>query len=114
MIEKKREMFLIKMLISTKKNEQTKLQDFTTMRLDGLNLTEKMLAEDIKNFIEFFKTNSDGAQKAQNEAESQVKIRSQKAITLNESKKKCQDVMQNMSKNIEVLKELDKYRRFLL
>ena len=43
------------------------------MRLDGLNLTEKMLAEDIKNFIEFFKTNSESAQRATSEAENEVK-----------------------------------------
>jgi len=47
-------MFLINKMIDKKKKEASKLEDYSTLRLDGLNCSEKMLAEDIKNFIAYF------------------------------------------------------------
>ena len=37
-----------------KKSESSKLEEYSTLRADGLNYSEKMLAEDIKNFISYF------------------------------------------------------------
>jgi len=54
MLQKKREMFLINKMIDKKKKESSKLEDYSTLRQDGLHCSEKMLAEDIKNFIAYF------------------------------------------------------------
>ena len=82
MIEKKRDMFLIKMLIGHKEQMSNQLENWSTLRDDGLKLSEKMLADDIRNFIEFFKLNSDEANEAQKEADAQAKTRQNKATEL--------------------------------
>lgn len=62
-------MFLINKMIDKKKKESSKLEDYSTLRLDGLNCSEKMLAEDIKNFITYFQKNSEESNAANKEAE---------------------------------------------
>ena len=42
-------------MLDTKQREIEKLEEFAFMRADGLEASEKMLDEDTKKFIEFFR-----------------------------------------------------------
>lgn len=55
LIEKKREMFLVSQMLEIKQEEIQRLELHAYMREDGLNCSERMLTQDTKSFIEFFK-----------------------------------------------------------
>ena len=54
LIEKKREMFLVSQMLTIKSDEIQRLEHHALMREDGLNCSEKMLAQDTSSFIQFF------------------------------------------------------------
>ena len=51
LIEKKREMFLVSQMLETKQEEIQRLELHAYMREDGLNCSERMLAQDTNSFI---------------------------------------------------------------
>lgn len=54
LIEKKREMALVRQMLDTKEDEIQRLVDHTNARKEGLACSEKMLAQDTTSFIQFF------------------------------------------------------------
>ena len=78
MIEKKREMKFIQQMINEKKKECTRLEEYNRMRKDGLTLSENMLSEDIRRFIQYFQENHEEAGLAAKEADQQQQIRMEK------------------------------------
>ena len=54
LIEKKREMFLVQMMLETKDKEIERLADHNELRQTGLHCSELMLETDTKSFLEFF------------------------------------------------------------
>lgn len=54
LIKKKREMFLVQMLLENKDKEIDRLANFNEMRQLGLECSEEMLEKDTQSFIEFF------------------------------------------------------------
>lgn len=55
LIEKKREMDLIKEMIKTKRAETNKIEYYEKKRIEALDESEKFLSQDIKSFVDFFK-----------------------------------------------------------
>ena len=55
LIEKKREMFLVELMLGTKSEEIAHLKNSAALREDGLLCSENMLETDTKAFLEFFK-----------------------------------------------------------
>jgi len=49
LIEKKKDMFLLQMMLDLKKKEIQKMDDFKRLRNEGLKYSEKMMAEDLEN-----------------------------------------------------------------
>lgn len=113
MIEKKREMFLIKNMIATKKQESNKLEEYATMRQDGLQCSEKMLAEDIKNFIDFFKENSEKANEASKKCDKVAKQKADKVTELKEKKDQYARIVSEINKDIETIKDYNQYKEFI-
>ena len=54
LIEKKREMFLVQMMLETKDKEIERLADHNELRQTGLHCSELMLETDTSSFLEFF------------------------------------------------------------
>jgi len=54
LIKKKREMFLVQMLLEKKDKEIERLANFNEMRQLGLVCSEQMLEKDTQNFLKFF------------------------------------------------------------
>ena len=54
LIEKKREMFLVEMMLQTKDKEIERLADHNELRQTGLHCSELMLETDTSSFLEFF------------------------------------------------------------
>ena len=69
LIEKKREMDLIKEMIKTKRAETNKIEYYEKKRIEALDESEKFLSQDIKSFVDFFKKNSQESKKVVAEAE---------------------------------------------
>eukprot|EP00826_Nyctotherus_ovalis_P050389 TRINITY_DN6167_c0_g1_i2.p1 TRINITY_DN6167_c0_g1~~TRINITY_DN6167_c0_g1_i2.p1 ORF type:complete len:369 (-),score=151.25 TRINITY_DN6167_c0_g1_i2:552-1658(-) len=49
LVEKKKDMFLLQMMLDLKKKEIQKMDDFKRLRNEGLKYSEKMMAEDLEN-----------------------------------------------------------------
>jgi RIO-like serine/threonine protein kinase len=71
-------------MIDLKVKENKKLEKFIKMRDEGLQCSEKMLSEDIKNFIAFFQQNSEQSNNANKDADYQSTISQDKTKTLKE------------------------------
>ena len=54
LIKKKREMFLVQMLLEKKDKEIDRLANFNEMRQVGLECSQEMLEKDTQSFLEFF------------------------------------------------------------
>ena len=46
-------------MLNIKQKEIAKLEEYANLREEGLRYSESLLNQDIKNFIDFFKTNRD-------------------------------------------------------
>ncbi len=62
-------MFLVQQMLETKQREIQRLEDHAFMREDGLNCSEKMLAQDTNSFIAFFNDIKEKTQQANKEYE---------------------------------------------
>eukprot|EP00362_Geleiidae_sp_MMETSP1317_P001512 CAMPEP_0201282276 /NCGR_PEP_ID=MMETSP1317-20130820/5216_1 /ASSEMBLY_ACC=CAM_ASM_000770 /TAXON_ID=187299 /ORGANISM="Undescribed Undescribed, Strain Undescribed" /LENGTH=72 /DNA_ID=CAMNT_0047594463 /DNA_START=244 /DNA_END=462 /DNA_ORIENTATION=+ len=53
-VEKKREMFLVQMMLDIKREEIRKLEEFAKAKEKGLRISERMIEEDIESFNKFW------------------------------------------------------------
>jgi hypothetical protein len=69
-------------MLDTKQREIEKLEEYAFMRDDGLNCSEKMLDQDTRAFIEFFKENKERSTKAMKDAELKTKLKQERTQEL--------------------------------
>lgn len=113
LIEKKREMDLIKEMIKTKRNETNKIEYLEKKRQEALEESEKFLSQDIKSFVDFFKKNTSESKQAMQNAENQKNIRMAMHKKYLEKKDNAQKIVSNINKNAELLEEYYRYKQFL-
>jgi hypothetical protein len=113
LIEKKREMDLIKEMIKTKRAETNKIEYYEKKRIEALDESEKFLSQDIKSFVDFFKKNSQESKKVVSEAEAKRAEHQEQIKRLKEKEDEYQKVLSNISKNNELLEEYYRYKEFL-
>ena len=82
MIKKKREMFLVQMLLEKKDKEIERLANFNEMRQLGLVCSEQMLEKDTQNFLKFFADIKEETSKATAQLEAFKKERNDKTVQL--------------------------------
>lgn len=110
LIEKKREMDLIKEMIATKREETNKLESYEKKRDEALDESEKFLSQDIKSFVDFFKENSAQSKKAQDKAELKKEERIKLSKEVKEKEEEIQRIQSTISKNMEILEDYYKYK----
>mmetsp|Transcript_7150 Transcript_7150/g.13087 ORF Transcript_7150/g.13087 Transcript_7150/m.13087 type:complete len:377 (-) Transcript_7150:35-1165(-) len=113
LVEKKREMFRIQMMIDLKKEEIDKLETFALVREDGLKKSESMLNEDIEHLQKFWEKCKRDSHNAMKNAEDASKRKIKKQQKLNKINDDIQSVTSNIQKNDELMTECLKYKRFL-
>ena len=64
LVKKKREMFLVQMMLDTKDKEIRRLDNVNKNRQKGLILSEEMLQRDTQSFLKFFGEIKDATQQA--------------------------------------------------
>ena len=69
MIDRMREMGMVLTMLNIKQKEIAKYEEFANLREEGLRYSESLLNQDIKNFIDFFKSNRDLSSDAMKQAE---------------------------------------------
>lgn len=114
LIERNKNIFLVAQMLSIKHDEIQKLEDFQTLRDEGLKFSESHLNSDIKQFIEFFKENREKSNMAIKEADFQTKEKQELLAKKKEIGAKYQEFVSEISKNIEKLEVYAGYRTFLM
>ena len=89
LIKKKREMFLVQMLLENKDKEIDRLANFNEMRQLGLACSEEMLEKDTQSFLEFFAKIKNETQKATGSLENAKKMRNDKTAQLRKINDQC-------------------------
>lgn len=82
LIKKKREMFLVQMLLEKKDKEIERLTNFNEMRHLGLDCSATMLEKDTQSFLEFFAKIKTETSKATAQLEAAKKERNDKTQQL--------------------------------
>lgn len=113
LIEKKREMDLIKEMIATKRKETEKIEALEKKRIEALDESEKFLSDDIKAFVDYFKKHTQLSKDAIAEADTQKVLKVNQRNLLKEKEANYQKVLQAINKNLEILEEYFKYKKFL-
>ena len=78
LIKKKREMFLVQMMLEKKDKEIDRLANFSEMRQVGLECSQEMLEKDTQSFLEFFAKIKNETSKATAQLEAAKKERNDK------------------------------------
>lgn len=113
LIEKKREMFLVQQMLETKQREIQRLEDHAFMREDGLNCSEKMLAQDTNSFIAFFNDIKEKTQQANKDYEHLKMKKAQKTQELRSLNDEMTILVSGINKNLESLSIFYDYKVFL-
>jgi hypothetical protein len=112
-VEKKREMFLVQMMLDIKKKEIQKLEEYALLREDGLNYSEKMLDKDLKEFTQFLEKNKESRHDAQKQAEIATQKKNKCANKIKQLQESQGGISSDMGKNLETLNNCFKYKQFL-
>lgn len=113
LITKKRQIDLMNEMIKIKRNETNKIESYTAKRNEALNESEKFLAQDIKSFVDFFKSNTQESKKAIAAAESQKNIRLEQTKILDKKKSDNNKMLTNIRRNVDTLSYFNVYKEFL-
>ena len=100
-------------MLETKQREIQRLEDHAFMREDGLNCSEKMLAQDTNSFIAFFNDIKEKTTAAQRELEELKKKKNLKTIELRQISDEYSILVSSINKNIEILSINFDYKLFL-
>ena len=101
-------------MLSIKHDEIQKLEDFQTLRAEGLKFYENNLNTDIKQFVDYFKDNREKARQARLLADSRLRERQTKEAELKRLHNEVQDYENKIKKSDEKLQEYEKYQNFLV
>lgn len=113
LIEKKREMFLVEMMLRIKNSKIEELMTTNEMKQIGLICSEQMLQEDTRSFLEFFADIKDQTAKASAELEKLKKDRNDKALRLRQIQDECSAIQSKINKDLETLGIQFDYKLFL-
>lgn len=92
LIDKKREMFLVQMMLETKDGEIGRLANVNEMRQIGLLCSEEMLEADTKSFLQFFSKIKQETTKANQDLEDFKKQRTELTAKLRGMNDKCSTI----------------------
>ena len=112
-IEKKREMFLLQMMIDIKKEEIKKLEQFALLREYGLKNSEDMLMEDMNRFNDYWDECKRQSHDAMKEAKKLNKEKLDLTHEINFYTEEIQQLTTQIQKHEESLEECKKYKLFL-
>ena len=112
-IEKKREMFLLQMMIDIKKEEIKKLEQFALLREYGLKNSEDMLMEDMNRFNDYWDSCKHESHNAMKEAKKLNKQKTELTHEITGLTEEFQQLSTLISKHEESLEECTKYKVFL-
>ena len=113
LIKKKREMFLVQMLLEKKDKEIERLANFNEMRQLGLVCSEQMLEKDTQNFLKFFADIKEETSKATAQLEAYKKERNDKTMQLRQINDQCAALQSKINKKLENLNTFYSYKVFL-
>lgn len=114
LLERNKNIFLIAQMLSIKQDEIQKLEDFQTLRSEGLKFYQNNLNTDIKDFVDYFKDNREKARKARLFHDTKLHEKQNKEAELKRLQNELQDYDTKISKNEERLLEYNKYKNFLI
>ena len=112
-IDKKRDMFLVQMMLDIKKKEIQKLEKYANLREDGLNCSEKLLETQLHNFAEFLEKDKNECHQAMEKAEAMVTTKGQKVLEIKTLTEEFANTTSDVNKNLENLNNYYNYRHFL-
>ena len=113
LIEKKREMFKVQMLLEKKDKEIERLSNFNEMRQLGLDCSATMLEKDTQSFLEFFAKIKTETSKATQQLEQAKKERNEKTMQLRTINDQCAALQSKINKVLETLGSYHSYKLFL-
>ena len=113
LIKKKREMFLVQMLLEKKDKEIDRLANFNEMRQVGLECSQEMLEKDTQSFLEFFAKIKNETTKATASLEAAKKERNDKTAQLRQINDKCSALQSVINKRLEQLGTYHTFKVFL-
>lgn len=103
LIAKKREMFLVQMLLEKKDKEIERLANVNEMRQLGLVCSESMLERDTENFLKFFASIKEETSKATQELETAKKERNERTTALRTINDDCSALQSKINKHLDSL-----------
>lgn len=112
-IAKKREMFLIKMSLATKRQEILKLDEKAKLKEKTLRDAERKLEEDALSFDQFLKENDNKAHQAIKAAEDATKRKQDMAQRVKHLRAEVEKVEAEIQKTDMLLRNCEKYKTFL-
>ena len=113
LIQKKREMGLVRMMLETKQQEIERLAEEANMQEDGLRCSETMLEEDTQQFLAFFNQIKTETQRATEQLDMVRKEKTERLQTLKGIEERIHMIHSNASKHIEQLELYNEYKVFL-
>ncbi|XP_002742365.1 cilia- and flagella-associated protein 100-like [Saccoglossus kowalevskii] len=112
-IAKKREMFLVQYSLGVKRDEMRKLEEIAQAEERKLELAEQYLEEDAAMFDEFLKENDKNSVEAIKIAEAETKAKLEKVAEIKKINAQIMLIKSEISKNEDLLKEYQLYKKFL-
>lgn len=100
-------------MLKLKTKEIEKLEEYAFMREDGLNCSEKMLDQDTRSFVDFFRDNREKCNHANQIAEKKTKERQAKMQELKDKNDEIQTIVSTINKHMENLGEYYEFMEFL-
>ena len=113
LIEKKREMFFLQMMVDLKKTEIQKLEEYAMLRDDGLNYSEKLMEQQQDKFIKYKEKKKEDCL---NLAENAENLSKEKALIIGKIKELVEletNVITEKAKSIEKLETYLNYKDFM-
>ncbi|XP_077981560.1 cilia- and flagella-associated protein 100-like [Glandiceps talaboti] len=112
-IAKKREMFLVQYSLGVKRDEMRKLEEIAQAEERKLELAEQYLEEDAAMFDEFLKENDKNSVEAIKIAEAETRAKLEKVGEIKKINAQIMLIKSEISKNEDLLKEYQLYKKFL-
>lgn len=113
LIEKKREMFLVEMMLRIKNSKIEELMTTNEMKQIGLICSEQMLQEDTRSFLDYFADIKETTAKASADLEKLKKDRNDKTLRLRQINDECATIQSKINKDLETLIVQYEYKEFL-
>ncbi|CAI2386522.1 unnamed protein product [Moneuplotes crassus] len=112
-LERNKNIFLIAQMLSIKQDEIQKLEDFQTLRSEGLKFYQNNLNTDIKDFVEYFKTNREKTRKARLLQDERLREKKNRDAEIKRLTNELQDYRTKIHQSEEKLVKYEKIRSSL-